>query len=431
MKVITILTGLLIISSFHLFPYNNTPIINSDGTVTFYLECPDTDQVFLRGSFVPPKKQLKTPAGTFNMNGKVAMKRDGNSWIYTTDSLPSEFYTYCFEIDGESFIDPQNNNIVRDISDNLNYFVIGNGMAKDYLEKDIPHGKINQVWYPSRLKDMGQRRLTIYLPSEYDGNHKRYPVLYLLHGSGGDEEAWNNCGRIQQILDNLIYEKRCEPMIVVMPNGNAELRSAPGTDPDNPQKKPSSINTESMVGEIESVFMEDIVNYIDSNYRTINTKEARAIAGLSLGGLHTLFIAANNPDSFDYVGLFSAQTTNGLNNATIESIKKIGEVWNELTDFLPILKEIGIDEKISTYSSETLDVYGDLDNKLKRQFQTPPQLYYIALGKDDFVKKLNDDLRKKLDKGGFPYYYHETDGGHTWENWRKYIVDFLPRIFIE
>ena len=399
--------------------------------MTFSLEYPNVDQVYLRGSFVPPKRKFKTPAGTFSMSGKVEMKREGNSWTYTTDSLSSEFYTYSFEVEDAPFLDPKNKNTVIDISDNLNFFIIGNGIADDYIEHSVPHGTIEYVWYPSNLNGMEKRRMAVYLPNEYSKNpNKRYPVLYLLHGSGGDEEAWSNCGRVVQIMDNLIFQKRCQPMLVVMPNGNAALRAAPGNDPETPNQKPSAINTESMLGDIESVFQEDIVNYVDNNFRTINSKESRAIAGLSLGGLHTLFISANNPEAFDYVGLFSAQTTNALNNKRINSMRKIGEAWNEISGFLPFLKGRGIDEKISKYSSETLGIYSNLDEKLAQQFQNPPKLYYIALGKDDFVKKLNDDFRKKLDKQGYTYYYNETDGAHTWENWRKYLVDFLPRIFI-
>ena len=272
--------------------------------------------------------------------------------------------------------------------------------------------------------------MTIYLPKSYSSNtQKRFPVLYLLHGSGGDEDAWEGCGRAIQILDNLIAEGRCKPMIVVMPNGNAGLAAAPGSDPKNPNQKPSAMNTNSMLGQIESVFMDEIVDYVDENYRTINDKAHRAIAGLSLGGLHTLFISMNNPTKFDYVGLFSAQTTNVLNDKRIGSMQKLGEAWNELKSNLPFIGGGSVDRKISSLTSEDLSIYNDVDNKLKAQFSTAPKLYYIAVGRDDFVKKLNDDLRLRLDAKGYKYHYNETDGGHTWENWRKYLVDFLPRLF--
>lgn len=408
----------------------SSPVINPDNSVTFNLFMPDADEVVLKGSFIPSKEYIKTEMGTLSKSGKVEMRRQGDMWTYTTDVLPSEFYTYYYEVDDKQIVDPHNPNVVRDIADSLSYFVIKGGIADDYITHNVPHGSIKKVWYPSTLNGMKKRRMTVYLPKAYSANaQKRFPVLYLLHGSGGDEDAWVGCGRVVQILDNLIAERRCEPMIVVMPNGNAGLAAAPGSDPKNPNQKPSAMNTNSMLGQIESVFMDEIVDYVDVNYRTINDKAHRAIAGLSLGGLHTLFISLNNPTKFDYIGLFSAQTTNALNNKRIGGMQKIGEAWNELKSNLPFIGGGSVDRKISSLTSEELSIYNDVDNKLKIQFSTAPKLYYIAVGKDDFVKKLNDDWKKKLDAKGYKYYYNETDGGHTWENWRKYLVDFLSRIF--
>ena len=407
-----------------------SPVINPDNSVTFTLYAPNADEVILKGTFIPSKEYLRTDVGTLSKDGKIKMKKTGDNWTYTTDILPSEFYTYYFEVDENKVNDPNNPNKVRDIADTLNYFIIGNGIADDYVEHSVAHGTVKKVWYPSTLNGMKKRRMTIYLPKSYGINtQNRFPVLYLLHGSGGDEDAWEGCGRAIQILDNLIAEGRCKPMIVVMPNGNAGLAAAPGSDPKNPNQKPSAMNTNSMLGQIESVFMDEIVDYVDENYRTINDKAHRAIAGLSLGGLHTLFISMNNPTKFDYVGLFSAQTTNALNDKRIGSMQKLGEAWNELKSNLPFIGGGSVDRKISSLTSEDLSIYDDVDNKLKVQFSTAPKLYYIAVGRDDFVKKLNDDLRLRLDAKGYKYHYNETDGGHTWENWRKYLVDFLPRLF--
>ncbi len=405
-----------------------SPKINSDNTVTFRLYAPDADDVYLKGSLVPAKKKL----GIFSKDGKIEMEQEDDSgyWTYTTGVLPSEFYTYYYEVDEDKTTDPENPYKVRDIADTLSCFVIRGGIADDYVDRQTVRGSVRKVWYPSSLDGMKRRRMTVYLPAGYDSlEQRRFPVLYLLHGSGGDEDAWEGCGRAVQILDNLIAEGRCKPMIVVMPNGNVDLAAAPGSDPDNPDKKPSAMNTSSMLGRIESVFVDEIVDFVDNNYRTINDKAHRGIAGLSLGGLHTLFISLNNPEKFDYIGLFSAQTTNALNDKRIESIQEIGEVWKELKSSLPFIGGGSLDKKISSLTSDKLSIYDDMDRKLKVQFSTAPKLYYIAVGKDDFVKKLNDDLRLRLDEGGYKYYYNETDGGHTWENWRKYLVDFLPRIF--
>lgn len=408
----------------------STPIINPDNSASFFLDAPNATEVILKGSFVPRKSYIKTESGAVTKDGAIKMTREDNRWTYTTSPLPSEFYTYAFEVDGKPQIDKNNKNVIRDIADSLNYFVIGNGIADNYVVKNVPHGIVKKVWYPSSLEGMNQRRMTVYLPSSYTTNkNKRFPVLYLLHGSGGDENSWSDGGRAIQILDNMIAAGQCEPMIVVMPNGNVNLAAAPGEDPNNPNIKPSANNTSSMLGKIESVFMKEVVNYVDNNFRTLNDKSHRAIAGLSLGGLHTLFISLNNPQSFDYVGLFSAQTTNALNGSRISGLQKIGDKWNQLKENIPFIGGGNVDRAISKYTSDELSIYDNIDIKLKYQFKTPPKLYYIAVGRDDFVKKLNDDFRKKLKSKGYQFYYNETDGAHTWDNWRKYLVDFLPRLF--
>ena len=404
----------------------SSPVINSDHSVTFTYINPEAEEVYIKGSFIPRKNIV----GPLSKSGKYEMVKDGDIWTFTTAPLSSELYTYTFVVNDEEIIDPRNPNISRDVADSLSYFIINGGIADDYVTKKVSHGSVKKVWYPSTLNDMKKRRMTIYLPAGYTTHkNKRYPVLYLLHGSGGDEDAWSDGGRAIQILDNLIAEGRCKPMIVVMPNGNVNIAAAPGSDPDNPDIHPSANNTSSMLGAYESTFMNDIVKYIDKHYRTIPNKSNRAIAGLSLGGLHTLFISLNNPNEFDYIGLFSAQTTNALGNKSIETMQMLGDIWEELKEELPIIGEGKVDNAISKYTSDALSIYIDIDIKLKEQFSIPPKLYYIACGKDDFVKKLNDDWRLKLYTNSYNFYYNETDGGHTWNNWRKYLVDFLPRIF--
>lgn len=393
------------------------PVINADSTVTFTINAPSAEEVELHGTCTPNQKALK-------------MHRNGDAWTVTVSALPSEFYTYRYKIDDEYVVDPLNKNQIRDIADTLNYFVIPGGIADNYITQKVPHGKVDKVWYKSKLPGMTKRRMTVYTPAGYAQNTStRYPVLYLLHGSGGDEDAWSDGGRAIQILDNLIAQGKCVPMIVVMPNGNVNLAAAPGHDSANPDVQPSANNTSSMLGAIESVFMDDVVAYVDSHYRTLPDKTHRAIAGLSLGGLHTMFISMNNPTSFDYVGLFSAQTTNALDGKTIGVMQHVGSIWGTIKDNLPFVKGRGLDKTISKYTSDNLSIYDNVDAKLRRQFADAPKLYYVAVGRDDIIKKLNDDLRKKLDAYDYKYHYNETSGGHTWENWRKYLVDFLPRLF--
>lgn len=389
------------------------------------------DDVYVVGNLIKNKSLLKKMGLPFGGDfSKGEMDEKNGVWTLRSPKLAPNMYTYQFEIDEKKYTDPLNPNTVRDIADTLSYFIIPGGNADYFLDTDVPHGKVSKVWYPSTLEGFKQRRMSVYLPAEYDKNpDKRYPVLYLLHGSGGDEDAWLGCGRAAQILDNMMAQGKCKPMIVVMPNGNAELAAAPGADPDRPDQKPFANNMSSMFGAIESVFMHDVVDYVDSHYRTRTGKADRAIAGLSLGGLHTLYISLNNPESFDYVGLFSAQTTNAITDKSSPTVDKIGGLWNTLSDTFPALRKKKIGKTMEAAAGQDADIYKNFDAKLQKQFNPAPKLYYIAVGTGDFTKKLNDDLRLTLADHRYPYVYHESDGGHTWDNWRNYLINFLPRLF--
>lgn len=409
------------------------PAINADGTVTFSLKAPDAKQVYVVGSFLPKKYEIKTVAGTFGKDDKAEMTKKGSTWTYTTKVLPSELYTYNFVVDGMQITDPENINQIRDVGTYSSYFIIDGTPGGNYLTRDVAHGTVRKVWYPSSLSGYTQRRMTVYTPAGYDDSkQQRYPVLYLLHGSGGDENAWIEAGRAAQIMDNLIASGKAKPMIVVMPNGLADYDAAPGEGID-PQMKPSALNIESMAGSVERAFMKEVVAYVDAHYRTLDTKGSRAIAGLSLGGLHTLFISANNPGKFGYVGLFSAQTTNTLSDRRINRLKRISGRLQKVVDKVSALDNTSLKERVNALADHAadgdLDIYAQLDDKLKKQFASGVSLYYIAVGCDDFVKKLNDDYRKRLDSLHLTYTYNETDGAHSWENWRKYLIDFLPRLF--
>ena len=401
----------------------SSPIINGDNSVTFSLYAPDAESVYVEGSFSEKLFNIHTKAGAFGRNKKYKMIKNGDVWSFTTRCLLSEIYTYKYIVDDKDSVDAADKCVVRDVDEFLNYFIIPGYPGDFYIKQDIPHGEIAKVWYPSNLNNMKQRRMTVYLPAEYRNNpKKRYPVLYLLHGSGGDENAWVEVGAAAEIMDNMIAKGKAKPMIVVMPNGIENLDAAPGESP-YMKATPSAKNFSSMLGKIEKVFVPEIVDYIDTHYRTIPRKDSRAIAGLSLGGLQTIYISANNPNVFDYIGLFSAQTTNMLKDNSIGMIKGI------LNKFSKIKSVFSQNESPYSQYTESIDIYSDFDNKLRKQFEEKPKLYYLAVGRDDFVKKLNDDYRTKLDALGCTYIYNETYGGHSWENWRRYLLDFLPQIF--
>lgn len=366
-----------------------SPEINSDNTVTFRFQNPKAIKVQVTGDFLSPQK-IKTPYGEADAPGIADMTEGANGiWEYTTPQpLESELYSYSFIVDGLKVTDPNNMYLVRDVASLTNIFLIGGGQGDYYKVNAVPHGAVARRWYnsPTLGKD---RRITIYTPAGYESDNKRYPVLYLLHGMGGDEEAWATLGRTTQILDNLIAQGKAKPMIVAMSNGNVSQEAAPG-ESSLGLYKPTFQLPQTMEGSMEASFP-DIVNFMDNNYRTIKSKSGRAIAGLSMGGFHSLHISKQYPDMFDYVGLFSAAI---LPNNDVKS-----------------------------------PIYDNLNEKLKVQFDKKPKLYWIAIGKTDFLYKANEDYRKLLDQNGYKYTYVETEGGHIWKNWRIYLTDYLPLLF--
>jgi len=291
-------------------------------------------------------------------------------------------------VDGLKVNDPNNVYMIRDVATVNNIFIVGGERADLYKVNKVPHGSVSKVWYHSPSLGI-DRRMTVYTPAGYETSGKRYPVFYLLHGMGGDENAWSELGRAAQILDNLIAQGKAEPMIVVMTNGNADLEAAPG-ESSLGYMPPTTRLGKTMEGSFETHFPE-VVKFIDKNYRTKANKKNRAIAGLSMGGFHSLHISKQYPDMFDYVGLFSAAIMPGKN--------------------------------------ATSPIYKDMEGKLKLQFAKKPALYWIAIGKTDFLYKANKEYRKLLDEKGYPYEYFENEDGHIWRNWRIYLTEFTPKLF--
>lgn len=358
-----------------------SPIINSDNTVTFKIHAPNAEEVKISGDFIDQYADKDKENIYFN-------KDNNGTWEYTTPiPLIPELYCYSIIIDGMKVNDPSNVYLLRDVVSISNIFIIPGQNADLYCINDVPHGSVHHQWHHSDILNM-DRRLTIYTPAGYETSDLRYPVLYLHHGMGGDENAWIELGRAVQILDNLIATEKAEPMIVVMPNGNSSQEAAPGETSNNLIQP--SFHLPNIQGDYERHFPE-IVNYIDSTFRTKTDKTDRAIAGLSMGGMHALYISLNYPDMFDYIGLFSAAT-------------------------MPI-------------GNSDAEIYKNEDTKLKSLFDKSPKLYWIGIGKDDFLYKMNVEFRKKLDTNAYRYTYHESDGGHTWRNWRSYLSHFLPLLF--
>ena len=353
-----------------------SPEIHENKTVTFRIKAPKAVKVQVLGDFLSK--------GVADL-----VENKEGVWEYTTpEPLAPELYSYAFVVDGLKVNDPNNVYMIRDVATVNNIFIVGGERADLYMVNKVPHGSVAKVWYHSPSLGI-DRRMTVYTPAGYETSGKRYPVFYLLHGMGGDENAWSELGRAAQILDNLIAQDKAEPMIVVMTNGNADLEAAPG-ESSLGYMPPTTRLGKTMEGSFETHFPE-VVKFIDKNYRTKANKKNRAIAGLSMGGFHSLHISKQYPDMFDYVGLFSAAIMPGKN--------------------------------------ATSPVYKDMEGKLKLQFTKKPALYWIAIGKTDFLYKANREYRKLLDEKGYPYEYFENEDGHIWRNWRIYLTEFTPKLF--
>ncbi len=253
----------------------------------------------------------------------------------------------------------------------------------------------SQVIVTSYPSSIGEAGVAVYLPEGYATSEKDYPVLYLLHGSGDDETGWLTKGKAKAILDSLITNNLCQQMIVVMPNGYLEQTGKYYTP-------------ESRLW-MESTFEENfsqLIAWTEAHFRTHTDKRHRAIAGLSMGGFHTMHTAALLNQSFDYVGIFSAL-------------------------YVPYMSEHRAERTlvISDLARSDKPIYNQTEVLLVQQFANPPQLYWIACGVDDFLYQDNVIYRQYLDEKHYPYEYHESAGGHSWQNWMDYLTIFAQKIF--
>ena len=338
-------------------------VINGDNSVTFRYKNPKAVKVEVSGEFMEGSAQL--------------VEKDG-IWTYTTAPLASEMYFYTLSVDGSPIVD-MNYSMTKDIPRWMNYFIISGEKGDIYSVQDVPHGTVSSRWYESKMLQM-RRRVNVYTPAGYENSKKKYPVFYLLHGNACDENSWLDLGRAAQILDNLIAQGKAEPMIVVMTNGNPAQQAAPAYFGDTY----TNANTMPGIAAFPDTFSE-VIAFVESNYRTISKKEGRAIAGFSMGGGHAFTISKEMPNTFDYVGLFSAAGSN-----------------------------ISRDEEKA---------------KLLTMKKNGYKLYYIGCGTDDFLDRNVLAYNKQLDDIGFKYYYRETSGGHTWGHWRIFLSEMVPMLF--
>lgn len=347
-----------------------SPEISEDRHVIFRILAPNAEAVRLSGSDIPGVGQ-----------GADMTKDPNGVWEVTLNQLDSGAYRYNFNVDGVSVIDPRNSSTSES---NMNTWSLVYVPGSDFMDtKDVPHGAVAEVTYYSKsLKRF--RRMHIYTPPGYELGQGKYPVFYLLHGAFDCDDSWTSVGRAGFILDNLIAVKKAKPMVVVMPAGHTGSFTFGGRRP--------------AVDEFVQDFRNDIRPYVEKNYRVYTDGQNRAIAGLSMGGGQTINIAIPNLEDYAYVGVFSSGIFS-LNRQSPQSPS--GPTWEE-------------------QNKEKLD-----DPQLKKGLK----LLWFATGREDFLVGTTRATVELFRKHGFDVVFKETDGAHTWINWRNYLNEFAPQLF--
>lgn len=346
-----------------------------DGRVTFRICAPEAHEVRVTSNDIDEAIPMGMQPGSTR---GLAMTKDSTGlWTATTAvPVPADTYRFNFQADGARVPDPQGTTFSHErVGTNSTFETIGPAGEFQTWKQDVPHGVVSKVEYWSGT--LGAKRTAmVYTPPGYMNGSERYPVLYLVHGAGDSYDSWTSVGHANLILDNLFAAGKARPMIVVMPFGHT---------PDRPGGN-MLVNTD-----FGDDLIKDLIPYVDGNFRTLSDQPNRAMAGLSMGGSHTVRFGLTHPELFDYIGIFSM----GL----------------------------GMQGPADVTAYETAN-----DEALKRAANDLDLVYY-AMGKDDFLYGTVAPTRAMFAKYGIRDVYNETDGGHTWINWRRYLADFAPRLF--
>ncbi len=350
-----------------------SPEIAADRKVTFRLLAPKAQAVRVIGGDIPG-----------NNKGAEMTKNASGVWEATIGPVPAGAYRYHFNVDGLSVLDPRNPATSESNNNSWSLTVVP---GADFVDtRQVPHGAVSAVtYYSTELKRF--RRMTVYTPPGYELGKGKYPVFFLLHGASDSDASWSTVGRAGIILDNLIADKKAKPMIMVMPAGHTNQ---------------GGFRVPGAADEFSRDFLSDILPYIEKNYRTAPGRANRALAGLSMGGNQTLAIGLPNLEKFAYLGVYSS----GL----------IGEFGSTRP---------GAPARPAGPSFEERHKAA-LDNPASKKGL---KLVWFAIGKDDFLLKTAQGTVEMLKKHGFDVVYKETEGGHTWMNWRDYLTEFAPKLF--
>lgn len=335
------------------------PQIFADQKVLFKMKAPDAKKVQV------------------DLGRKYDMVKDSSGiWSVTTDSISEGFHYYSIIIDGIAVDDPSSQTFygMGRMASGIEIPFFGGGY---YALRDVPHGDIRLKKYFSKVTN-SWRQLYIYTPPGYDANLKdNYPVLYILHGGGEDESGWGSQGKTDLIMDNLIAAKKAQPMLVVMPDANM---GGPAFDESGLKKFESEINI-------------TIIPFVENNYRVIADAKHRAMAGLSMGGIHTLYTGIKHTDQFSYLGVFSSGWI----------VPNQNEIANNQYEFLK--------NNSSTVNSNL------------------QQLWIAMGGKEDIAYKNCQMMLSKFDEMKIKYTYSEYPGGHSWPVWRNNLFNFAQLLF--
>jgi enterochelin esterase-like enzyme len=347
-----------------------SPEIGSDRRVTFRLRAPDAKTATVSGDFG---------------SDTVMQKTDDGVWSVTVGPLDPEMYVYYFIVDGVRLVDPSNPQVkigyVTTTTTSL--LTVPGEQPAFYDVQDVPHGEIRTLLYRSRSNAV-TRELTVYVPPGYDqARNRRYPVLYLLHGFANDHHSWHRYGRANDILDNLLAQKKIEPFLVVMPLGYGGASvNGDGTG------VPQAGDVRGDVSLYERDLLEDVIPLIERTFRTIPDRKHRAIVGFSMGGGQAGRIGLRHLETFSQVGLMSAGMAGGPDT-----------------------------EPIATLAANATKANKSID------------LLWIACGREDAALKGAKTLHQTLEQAGIRHTFLETEGAHHWRVWRRYLRDLSPLLF--
>lgn len=344
-----------------------TPEVHSDNSVTFRFRAVNAQDVKLAREGADPLPMQKDDQGI---------------WTVNTPSLPPDYYGYSIVVDGQRSIDPYNPLLKPNLLSTENMVHVTGPASLPWELNNVPHGEIHHHFYRSTVCD-DDRDYYVYTPSGYDPAAKTtYPVLYLLHGYSDDASGWSAVGRANVILDNLIARGNAKPMIVVMPLGYGTMemiRMGWGGLSKHPDIR------EQNVTKFREALLTEVMPRIENEYRVNKDRNARAIAGLSMGGSESLLTGLNNLDKFAWIGAFSS-----------------GGLPDQFEKDFP-----------------------SLDGKANEQIR----LLWIACGTEDRLIKINRDLREWLTSKGIHHTDIETPGMHTWMVWRRNLAEFAQLLF--